>query len=356
MEQNPQTFGASSEAARMLNPLEISDWDRRVGALPGATFFHSQAWARVLNRTYGYEPLYLVEADGDAYRALLPLMEVRSWLTGRRGVSLPFTDAVEPLGSDPESVRRLLSRAREIGRQRDWRYLEIRGGKSFFPDGPASTQFFRHELALSENSAAVFARFDSPVQRAIRKSEKSAITIEFAQSDAAMREFYGLLCQTRQRHGVPPQPYGFFSQIQQSVLAANLGWVVLARHHNRAVAGGVYFHFARGAIYKFGASDLAFQHLRANNLVMWHAIQRYGAEKFVTLDFGRTSLTNAGLRRFKLGWGTLERTAEYVRTDPKTGAFATASDDSAGWHTRVFNRLPMWVSRRIGALLYPHMG
>jgi len=46
-----------------LNPLVLPDWDAQVAALPGAGFFHSSAWARVLHATYGYQPLYLAETD-----------------------------------------------------------------------------------------------------------------------------------------------------------------------------------------------------------------------------------------------------------------------------------------------------
>jgi hypothetical protein len=101
---------------------------------------------------------------------------------------------------------------------------------------------------------------------------------------------------------------------------------------------------------------MAFQQLRANNLVMWEAIRRFAGEGRSTLDFGRTSLNNEGLRRFKTGWGATEQIAEYIRYDLRENAFGTASDSSSGWHTRVFNALPQWMARPIGAALYPHMG
>ena len=44
------------------------------------------------------------------------------------------------------------------------------------------------------------------------------------------------------------------------------GFVALASYSNRVVAGAVFFHFGSKAIYKYGASDRNYQHLRANNL------------------------------------------------------------------------------------------
>jgi hypothetical protein len=121
------------------------------------------------------------------------------------------------------------------------------------------------------------------------------------------------------------------------------------------VAAAVFFHWGKKAIYKYGASDEAYQHLRANNLVMWEAIKRYARNGFDQLHFGRTSLINEGLRRFKLGWNTEETMIEYVRYDWKEGGFVTAKDEASGWYNRVFRVLPVSVSRLVGSLLYRHV-
>jgi len=70
-----------------------------------------------------------------------------------------------------------------------------------------------------------------------------------------MKDFYHLNTMTRREHGLPPQPYKFF------------------------------------------------QHLRANNLVMWEAIKWSCEKKFQSLSFGRTEPENKGLMQFKAGWG-----------------------------------------------------
>jgi lipid II:glycine glycyltransferase (peptidoglycan interpeptide bridge formation enzyme) len=121
------------------------------------------------------------------------------------------------------------------------------------------------------------------------------------------------------------------------------------------VAGAVFFHFGKTAIYKFGASNEAFQHLRANNLVMWEAIKWHAMRGFAVLDFGRTSLGNEGLRRFKLGWGTRERRIDYFRYDQRKSGFVTARDESSGWHNRIFRILPVSLSRLVGAASYRHV-
>jgi hypothetical protein len=64
------------------------------------SFFHGSAWAKTLQGAYGFKPVYFTASEADGRSSILPLMEVNSWLTGRRGIALPFTDDCEPLYSD----------------------------------------------------------------------------------------------------------------------------------------------------------------------------------------------------------------------------------------------------------------
>jgi Acetyltransferase (GNAT) domain len=339
-----------------INPLDTPNWDAGLATCPGASFFHSSAWARVLHDTYGLTPVYSTLGDPGHPQALLPIMEVASWLTGSRGVSLPFTDECAPLCREATSWERLWSEALGYARIRSWRYLELRGGRSWLGNVPVSTSFWGHRLDLRAGEAALFAGVDSARRRAVRKAEQSGLSVEFSESPEAVREFYRLLCITRKRHGIPPQPFAFFSNIQRHILAQNHGWIGLARHGGVVVAGAIFFHSGTTALYKFGASDERFQHLRGNNLVMWSAIKRYAGEGFVALDFGRTSLDNEGLRRFKLGWGTTEYPIDYVRYNLRAERWTVAKDKSSGWHNRVFRRLPIPLARLIGRVLYRHIG
>ena len=346
--------GAVGGAVQAVNPLEDPAWDERVAALPGASFFHSTPWIRVLQDTYGFSPAFFVQGAATDSEAIMPLMEVNSWLTGRRGVALPFTDECPPLIARPDHFHEFWSTVLTHARARRWKFLECRGGRSLFGDVPASTVFHGHLLDLRQGEAPLFARLDGAIRRAVRKGEQSGLTLTTSQDLRAVQTFYTLLCQTRQRHGLPAQPYKFFANIHRHILAKNHGQVVLAHHGDIPVAGAVFFHFGRTCLYKFGASDASQQHLRANNLVMWEAIKWHARHGFAQLDFGRTSLGNEGLRRYKLGWGTVERSVEYVRFDLRSGQFVTVKDGAAGWHNHLFRSLPISLSRLAGSLLYKH--
>jgi hypothetical protein len=340
--------------AIVTNPLENSRWDSLLASHPEASFFHSAAWARVLHETYGHKPFYFCRFDGDRLQSLLPVMEVASPLTGRRGVSLPFSDFCLPLKAGARDGA-LYETAVEYGRTRGWRYLECRSGDLDWHAASKSVGFYGHAIELNHSPEELFKNLESSVARGIRKAEAAKLQIDFGEGLTEIRTFYTLHCQTRQRHGLPPQPFRFFENIARHVLEPGFGFVTIARLDKRPVAASVFFHGGCRAIYKFGASDFAFQQLRANNLVMWEGMKRCASKGMASLHLGRTSVANEGLRRFKLGFGAVEEPIEFRKYDLAKSKFVTETDRADGWANHIFRHLPSPVLRLAGQILYPHL-
>ncbi|HVU32364.1 MAG TPA: GNAT family N-acetyltransferase [Opitutaceae bacterium] len=349
------SFGTGDTAIRRIDPFDGTEWAELTNRF-GASVFHSSEWGRVLHNTYGYRPVYFVLGGSKvSVGAILPVMEVDSWLTGRRGIALPFTDECDGCGDAGARMRSMFDAVVSYGRERKWRYFECRGTRTLAPDAPPSLSFHGHRLDLRRSEAELLRGIESSGRRAIRKAQESDLSIEISGEEEAVRAFYGLLGLTRRRHGLPPQPWRFFREIQRQLLAKGRGCVVLARRQGRAIAGAVYLHSGRTVLYKFGASDETQQQYRGNNLVMWEAIRWHAARGFESLDFGRTSLGNSGLRAFKQAWGTQEYPINYCKFDFRANAFVADSDRSTGWHAAIFGRLPLSVSRLVGAVLYKHI-
>ena len=101
-------------SSEYLNPFETPRWNLTLQQFSGATIFHTAQWAQVLAGAYGYTPYYLLYKDGDRPIAALPLLEVRSRLTGKRAVCLPFTDECSPLLSEGVGLSDLFDRIRDV--------------------------------------------------------------------------------------------------------------------------------------------------------------------------------------------------------------------------------------------------
>jgi len=337
-----------------MNPMAHPGWDALVAKEAGGSLFHTSIWARVLRETYGHHPLYLCRAFNGKFDGMLPLMEVRSPWTGRRGVSLPFTDVCLPIGLSGHP-RELYASAIKQGHVRGWRYLECRGGGWECPGATPSLQFWGHVVELDRSDKLLFESLKKAARRAVRKAQKAQLQVAFKTDLAAMSRFYELHCATRQRHGVPPQPWRFFEKIAKHVVQPGYGYIAEASLRDQPVAAAVFLHFGREAFYKFGASDYKYQELRPNNVVMWEAIKKYAASGFARLHLGRTSLANQGLRRFKLGFGAREEQIQYYKFDFNKNLFVKDFDFSSGWLTSTFSCLPPAVQRLFGALFYPHL-
>jgi len=338
-----------------VEPQKYGDWNDRLPATVGSLFFHTANWARVLEETYRYKPLYFIEESGTRPTGLMPVMEVNSPLTGRRGVSLPFSDYCPLIERDAPWAGQGLDQVLAYGRKARWNYFEWRGRRNGGSAHRPSASYYRHVLPLDQEDK-LFSHLHDANRRNIKKALREKIQVAFYRSPEAMAAFYRLNAMTRREHGLPPQPYLFFKKIQEHVVAKGMGFVALAYHQDRAIAGAVYFHFRKEALYKYGASDAAFQQLRANNLLMWEAIQWFSQQGFQSLCFGRTDLHHEGLRRFKLGWGALETTLDYYRYNFKQEAFVEARSKVSGIHTLVFGKLPEPLLRIVGTVLYKHMG
>lgn len=349
-----ETNGVRLEV-QAVNPGSTANWNELLQTHGEYSFFHTAEWAKVLQETYGYEPNYFLVRDGGRLRALLPVMKVNSLLTGRRGIALPFTDECSLLYEESPWGRRLVQSAVSWGKSDGWKSVELRGAKKLFPDAPAAVSYYGHRLDLEKREVELFASLDNSTRRAIRKAEKSGVTVTLSGGTDAMKEFYSLHCRTRRRHGLPPQPFVFFSKICRHILSRNLGTVAVGRWRNRPIAAAVYFRLGTRAIYKFGASDESFQELRGASLVMWQGIRHLARSGAKTLDFGRTSLGNEGLRRFKLNWGAQEYRIEYLKYDLRRNAFVTETDSATGWYNWIFRTLPTGISRMVGAILYGHL-
>ena len=339
----------------LIDPLkgtELGDWleDAR-----GSTIFHSTSWARVLAESYGYRPVYLVLSERGSCKGCLPVIEVDSAITGKRGVCVSFSDYCGALVENPDDFKLLFDNLLEYGRIRRWRYIEFRG-ESCLGDAKPSRVYAHHLIELAKDEGVMLSRLRNSTARNIQKAVKEGVAVDIGGALEGVLDFYQLHCLTRRRQGLPPQPRSYFEKLHEHVIARGLGFTALARQGSITVAGMVCLHFGRNAIYKYGASDTDFQHLRANNLLFWETMKKCGREGFNCLSLGRTDLDNEGLLHFKNGWGGKMTNLNYYRYDLATSRFVCDRERDLKACREVLKRLPVNVLRVLGEFAYRHVG
>ena len=343
--------------SQLLDPTTIPHWNDLLISKFSYPFFLTREWAQVMSTVYQYTPKYLAALENNDLTSLLPVMEVNSPLTGIRGVSLPFTDMCEILSNDPQAVQEILHMLETHAQGRRWKYIEFRNGDILDENHVATEQVIHHTLDLTPGFETLHAKFRSRAKRHINKARANDIRVIQSQSAESLDDFYHIHCQTRKHHGVPPQPIRFFRSIHDLVLKQNMGWIFKAVHQNKTVSACVYFHFDKGAIYKFGATSQADSQLGASYLIMNDAIQWYAEHNYSRFSFGRTDLSGKGLLQFKDSWGAERNDLIYYRHYLHNRPVRREQViHSSGLSTRIFQRTPIPILRLIGELAYKHMG
>ena len=366
LSQEPTTGAEPSEPIRSIHrirPLEDPRWAGLLERHPRASVFHSVAWLEALRRTYGYEPVaYTTAAPGEPLNDGFVFCRVQSWLTGRRLVSLPFSDHCEPLLERNGDLQVFLEKVGEESEAKTWRYIEIRPQEALpvaIPGLHATAHYTLHRLDLRADLDTLFRGFHKDsIQRKIKRAKREGLTCEVGTTEPILDAFFHLLTITRRRHGVPPQPRVWFRNLIECFGPALQ--ISIASQGRRPVAAMLTLRHKNTLIYKYGGSDTRFNNLGSMHCLYWESIQRAKDLGLETLDLGRSDLDQKGLITFKTRWGARVSNLTYFRfshSDNPTHWFESAGPN---WKTRAAKSLlahtPASVLPTLGDLLYKHIG
>jgi hypothetical protein len=341
---------------RILDPSEYPDWDSLLLDGRDYSFFHTSGWAKVLKESYGFRPCYFADIEKGRLHFLMPFMEVGGAVTGRRGVSLPFTDQCEPFALHEGYLEAAVRQVIDHGARSGWKSVEWRDA-GYFAEGVASSKaYYAHDVNLLGPEPELLKRFSPSNRRNIKKALRVGIEVKIDQSADALAEFCRLNGLTRKRHGLPVQPHVFFKKVFDHIITKGYGNIVSASHSGKIVAASIFFHFGKKSIFKFGASDMALQIFRPNNLLMWEAIKWYSQKGYETMSLGRTNIGDRGLSHFKRTFGGIERRLKYYRYDIRNRKFLEKGSRYGESYRRLLARAPISVLRLAGRLFYRHAG
>lgn len=340
-----------------IDPLQDPRWEAFIDKRPDASVFHRGEWLRALKLCYGYKPSVLSSSTpGQPLTNGLVFCRVRTGLSGRRIVSIPFSDHCEPLVDSPEELDHLLHGLTERADQARLKYVEIRpiGSAPHWPGSFAiSRRYFLHRLDLQRSEEVLFRSFHkSCVQRKIRRSEREALRYEEGLSDLLLHQFYKLLIMTRRRQGLPPQPLKWFRSLIPC-LGPNLK-IRVALKGDTPLASILTIADRNRMFYKYGCSDSRYNNLGGTALLFWRTIQEAKAGGMEEFDLGRSDITNVGLVAFKEHWGARRIALNYWRYPAH--AVAAGPEQAIKYVRKFISVVPDRALVMMGNLLYPHIG
>ena len=340
-----------------IDPLADSRWPEFLERHPLASVFHSQNWLRALKLTYRYEPVaYTTAAPDFPIKSAWVFCRVKSWLTGRRLVSLPFSDHCDPLVGDGTELNQFAEYLMRERKKNQWRYIECRIAE---PENIPKhfgnhEQFCFHVLSLEPDLDRLFHNLHkSSTQRKIRRAEREELTYKEGSSQELLDSFYRLLVQTRRRHRVPPQPRKWFSNLLTCF--GNQLKLRVAFHNKTPIASILTLRFKNSLVYKYGGADERSFPFGGMQMLFWRAIEDAKKEGLCKFDLGRSGLEREGLIVMKDRLGAKRSSLSYFRNPAPKQTYAMAVDRLRS-RKHLFACVPNRIAALGGRLLYRHFG
>lgn len=338
----------------VVDPIADPRWTELIGRDTRAGIFHTPGWLSALRQTYGYEPVVLTTSPPSQPLANgVVFCRIKSWFTGSRLVSLPFSDHCEPLlgaGEDPGEFVNLAA-------MDHLRYVELRpldavpGVKLKQNSFHEAEIFWFHRLDLSPGIGEIFHRFHLDcVRRKIRRAERESVLYEEGNTSELLDHFYQLLLRTRRRHRLPPQPKSWFCNLARC-LGDNIK-IRVAYRNGDPIASILTFDYKNKLMYKYGCSDERYHKFGGMQLLLWRAIEEAKEKNYEEFDLGRCELGNSGLKVFKDRWGATRSKLTYWRYQSNK----ISADREIQVARRIFRLFPPSLLQAAGRSFYRHIG
>lgn len=329
-----------------------NEYESYVTLNPIRNIFHHPHWINLICDCYGYKPhVFSLLNESRQIVAALPLINVNSWLTGNRWISLPFSDYCIPLADQESNLVDLSLALLDWSRENSIDNLEIRWRLPAIHGLYPHSDSVIHMLPLSSNVNEVIKRYHPMHLRNQKHASAKGVSIEMSNSLESIRKFYELHVQTRKRQGIPVQPWNFFYILWQELICKGLGFVASAFLGKECLAAAVFLHWNKTLTYKYGASSISGLPYRPNNL-LFHSVITWGcANGYEILDLGKTNFDNQGLRDFKSRWGSDEKELVFTHFKPQTEKVGSRAFTTM---QKIIQHSPEFVCQFAGHVLYKH--
>jgi CelD/BcsL family acetyltransferase involved in cellulose biosynthesis len=308
----------------LLDNCEESVWDDFVATFEGGTIFHTLAWMGVVEKLYQAEKLPVGIFDGAEMIGVFPLFRVR------RGPLAFLTSPPGGVGYGGPLVgkshyRAVMEQLDSLLKRCGASYIEFRSLENLTPTTLTARhytvqQLQTHVLSLAQEPQKLWRGLKSECRTAVRKAWKENVKIVEATDKGFLDVYYEMAKDTFSKSNRPPP---------LSKQAYNIVWdmlrpyerikVLLAKHDDKVLAGGIFLHFNQRVYYWDGASFRAYYRLNPNNLLHWTLIE-WGASNGLR-EYDMLGANVPSIARFKRSFGGEAQTYTYAYKDVTLPAY-----------------------------------
>jgi lipid II:glycine glycyltransferase (peptidoglycan interpeptide bridge formation enzyme) len=289
---------------RQLNLAELQDWDSLVQARIDGCFMQSWAWADFKElegyKTFRYGLFLDKILVGGCIFYFYPHRSHANLLIA------PGAPVLPPTGSE-EGMQLLREKAASLAKEIGAIALRIEPLWTQKPDCLAGFVRAPVDLLPSEtllidlrpSEAEILAAMKQKGRYNLRLSWRHGVETEFTSNSQAIPLFYDLFWETVKRQQFFGEPYGFFINLCQTLFAANMAEIGLARWRGEILAAILVVYWGERATYLYGGRNFEHPEVMAPYALHWAAMQRAKARDCTVYDFyGYTRDPNHGYAKF----------------------------------------------------------
>ena len=341
---------------------------------PGSLIYHHPAWLSALQAESGQQCYMLAcESDDGVLCGIMPLAYTRGLpfnvshhQTRRRISSLPRTPFAGPIASSPEAIRLMLAAAIESAEAENIQ-LQLKTDSLLPPKVPhklvCTAWRPTYVLALPESADQLYlgdARTRHNLKWGVNKARKLKLAVRAAETVAELEAWYTLYLATMRRNFVPARSYKFFLSLWHGLNQSGSLSLLLAEQiadgHATLVAGSIFVTMGKTVSYSFTGCSTRHLGTHANDIILWHTINRACHDGCRFFDFGEVPEHRPELVRFKKKWGSLPKSLyRYYWPQPAQSAIR----DKPHWLRfalkQTWQRVPLSVTARVGEWIYGYL-
>ncbi len=327
-------------------------WDAFVLACPQASFFHRSGWLRVIEQQFGHRGHYLCAERAGQIEAVLPLIEIKSWLFGHSVTSLPFGVYGGVAAVNEEAAALLEAEAQRITQASGAQHLEFRNVQPRHADWPRQDLYvtFRKEI-LPEEEANMLA-IPRKQRAMVRKGIKNGLS---SQVDTHVERFFALYADNVHRHGTPAMPKRYFAALLQE-FGADAEVQTVCAPDGRALSSVLSFYFRDEVLPYYAGDDEAARDLAANDFKYWELMRRACARGLKVFDYGR-SKQGTGSFAFKKNWGFEPQPLSYEYCLYKRDSVPQNNPNNPKYQLliKTWRKLPIAVANWLGPFIVKNL-
>ncbi len=311
--------------------------------------YYRSGWDEVW-RVYGLRCHRLAARRGGEVVGFLRLVEQRSRVTGNQLVALPWFDAAGIVADDDEAARCLADAAIDAAERAGADFVQLRQDAAADLSPAVRTDKVLMRLSLESSAGTLWDRLKGKVRNQVRKGEKSGLKF-VSGGNELLGEFFRVYSRNMRDLGSPSHSRAFFRGVLGAFRAE--ARVHIVRSGGRAVGGGLTLANGGTLEIPWASSLKSHNSLCVNHWLYWNLLARACDEGYESFHFGR-STRGSGQHHFKSQWGAEEAPLYwyFLARDPAQAAAAAAPPgERLGWGPRLWRRLPVCVTRRIGPRL-----